>query len=457
MEEQMKIRKSQIASFLTVLILLVLVFQVKGFCQTVQSELWFDDGADSLTLNCGLSGNVYCYLRDNPKIGDGATIGPIWSDTVAFNYPGNHSLFFNGGKKYVDLGFGMKLSSFTVETWFKLLDTTTTYVYLAQGCDVGEGITFHFRIMNNIEGKHKFDVWIMDLSNGGWMKMQSDDVVKYNQWMHVAVVYDVLTGGRLFLDGEEIANIPAVIEPPVLDDVFRIGHPFGSSMVGWIDDFRISDYPRMPGDGSGSGFSLAWNASLYDLAVPPPSLVSPEDSVVFTDSVQTFIWNNVPEAASYRFILSRRFDFLSQSIDTLGLSSDSLTVTLCDSSTYYWQVGACNDFGTTRWSEKRKLTTLFSHSPIDNTEMLHTFNISQNYPNPFNPVTTINYEIEKTGLVKIAIYDILGNEVDIPINQVINAGVHKLVYDASKIPAGIYFYRMEIFDFRQTRKMIIIK
>ena len=286
----MRAEKWRFRSFRVMMGLLTLLSLLPIQGQTIQTEMWFDDGADSLTLNNGLSGRTHCYLRDNPKTGDGATIGPVWSDSVRFPYEGNHSLRFNGGKQFVDLGSGRELESFTIEAWFRVLDSTRTYIYLVQGCDEEYGITFHFRLMNTTEGLHKIDVWIMDMSNGGWMKMQTDDVVKMDQWMHAAVVYDVATGGRLFLDGEEVSSIPAVVEPPALDGIFRVGHPFGSSMVGWIDEVRISDFPRIPGDGSGTGFSLAWDASIRDLAPPAPVLVSPEDGFAFVDTLQTFSW-----------------------------------------------------------------------------------------------------------------------------------------------------------------------
>lgn len=85
------------------------------------------------------------------------------------------------------------------------------------------------------------------------------------------------------------------------------------------------------------------------------------------------------------------------------------------------------------------------------------FNLSQNYPNPFNPSTIIEYNIEQPGLVKLKIFDILGREIKTLINQSQTAGKHSVKFNASELPSGIYFYRLEANNNVQTRKMILEK
>jgi len=83
--------------------------------------------------------------------------------------------------------------------------------------------------------------------------------------------------------------------------------------------------------------------------------------------------------------------------------------------------------------------------------------LNQNYPNPFNPVTTISYAIPEAGNVKLIIYDILGREMAILVNEFKQAGIYDMKFDASNLSSGVYFYRIETKDFTQTKKMLFIK
>ena len=83
--------------------------------------------------------------------------------------------------------------------------------------------------------------------------------------------------------------------------------------------------------------------------------------------------------------------------------------------------------------------------------------LEQNYPNPFNPSTTINYSIAEAGLVKIAVYNLLGQEVALVVNEFKEAGQHNVSFNASTLTSGAYFYTIETPQFKQTRKMLLAK
>jgi subtilisin-like proprotein convertase family protein len=85
------------------------------------------------------------------------------------------------------------------------------------------------------------------------------------------------------------------------------------------------------------------------------------------------------------------------------------------------------------------------------------FELCQNYPNPFNPTTTINYSIAKDVFVKIKVYDILGREVVVLVNELRKAGQYSLVMNANGLSSGIYFYKIEAGDFANIKKMMVIK
>jgi agmatine/peptidylarginine deiminase len=85
------------------------------------------------------------------------------------------------------------------------------------------------------------------------------------------------------------------------------------------------------------------------------------------------------------------------------------------------------------------------------------FYLSQNYPNPFNPTTKIKYQIPELSFVTLKVYDVLGNEIIILANEEKPAGYHNIELNASSLPSGIYFYRLQAGDFIETRKMVLMK
>ncbi|MGD8779904.1 MAG: T9SS type A sorting domain-containing protein [Ignavibacteria bacterium] len=85
------------------------------------------------------------------------------------------------------------------------------------------------------------------------------------------------------------------------------------------------------------------------------------------------------------------------------------------------------------------------------------FALYQNYPNPFNPITTINFDLPEKSFVSLVIYNILGERVVELTNGELNAGYHKVSFDASRFSSGIYIYRIIANDFVDTKKMILLK
>ena len=91
------------------------------------------------------------------------------------------------------------------------------------------------------------------------------------------------------------------------------------------------------------------------------------------------------------------------------------------------------------------------------TEIPEVYNLYQNYPNPFNPVTNIKFEIPKTALVKITVYDILGKEIQSILNENKEPGIYEVKFDGSKLSSGTYFYRIEAGNYTAYKKMILMK
>ena len=90
------------------------------------------------------------------------------------------------------------------------------------------------------------------------------------------------------------------------------------------------------------------------------------------------------------------------------------------------------------------------------------FYLHQNYPNPFNPSTKIRYSIpanvkREMSNVVLKVYDVLGNEVATLVNEEKSIGVYEVIFDASQLTSGIYFYKLQTASFVETRKMILLK
>jgi sugar lactone lactonase YvrE len=96
-------------------------------------------------------------------------------------------------------------------------------------------------------------------------------------------------------------------------------------------------------------------------------------------------------------------------------------------------------------------------SVTDVKETVNGYQLSQNYPNPFNPVTKINYQIPKAGLVSIKIFDILGKEAVTLVNDYKGRGKYQVSFDGSGFSSGIYFCIMRVNDFVSGKKMLLIK
>ena len=85
------------------------------------------------------------------------------------------------------------------------------------------------------------------------------------------------------------------------------------------------------------------------------------------------------------------------------------------------------------------------------------YSLSQNYPNPFNPSTKISFALPKAGNVKLVVYDILGREVAVLVNEFRTSGNHSVEFNAGNLASGVYLYRIESGTFTDTKKMLLVK
>ncbi|MCC6865994.1 MAG: T9SS type A sorting domain-containing protein [Ignavibacteria bacterium] len=95
---------------------------------------------------------------------------------------------------------------------------------------------------------------------------------------------------------------------------------------------------------------------------------------------------------------------------------------------------------------------------INSNSNIQTYTLEQNFPNPFNPQTKIVVEIPARGLIKLVVYDVIGNEIITIVNNEVNAGIYEYNFDGGKYSSGVYAYRLFINNqFIDSKKMTLIK
>lgn len=106
------------------------------------------------------------------------------------------------------------------------------------------------------------------------------------------------------------------------------------------------------------------------------------------------------------------------------------------------------------------LAKLVEPEPLTSVEDIQeavTYKLHQNYPNPFNGTTVINYTLPEKSFIDISVYDIIGNKIQTVESKTKSAGNYSIKFDADKLSSGMYFYILETENFKQARKMILLK
>lgn len=214
----------------------------------------------------------------------------------------------------------------------------------------------------------------------------------------------------------------------------------GSSMYSAIWNFKIKGLPSTPVQYSPQNNStnlaipviFRWNKS-FELNIKPVPIE--KYLIEFTNDTITLNYN-----------------FVRVSLDTLW-TEDSLSA----NTVYYWRVSAKSNLGWSQKSSWWKFSTAPTGISKINSNIPDKFNLWNNYPNPFNPSTSIKFDIPKNCLVTLKVFDINGRQLDILLNNKMDAGSYILNYDAGNLPSGVYFYQINTDNYIKTKKMILLK
>jgi len=90
-------------------------------------------------------------------------------------------------------------------------------------------------------------------------------------------------------------------------------------------------------------------------------------------------------------------------------------------------------------------------------ELPSSYALHQNYPNPFNPSTTITFALPRSGPVELKVYDVLGNEVAILVQDQLQRGTYRITWDPDRLSSGVYFYRLTTPGFNDLKKLVLVR
>lgn len=210
---------------------------------------------------------------------------------------------------------------------------------------------------------------------------------------------------------------------------------------------------------SASDWSAVWSFTTGTGKLSTPALLAPPDGGSAPLNA-TLTWNPSANATSYAIQVATDRNFRNLIVDNSNLQATSLTVTgLSERERYYWRVRANALQEQSDWSGEWVFTassTATSVEPVE-TGLPEEFVIFQNYPNPFNPTTTIRFSLPKKSTVRIVVYNLLGAAITTLVDQQLHAGSYETRWDASSMPSGVYFYRLEAEEFVATRRLVLLK
>lgn len=190
-----------------------------------------------------------------------------------------------------------------------------------------------------------------------------------------------------------------------------------------------------------SVFSATWIVQVSDFSFSPSNLnVSVGDSIKWQwlNGIHTTTSTNIPAGAP--------------------VWDEPMTVS---NQTFIYVVTVPGPYDYQCTPHSFNMTGSFTANPIgiknEGSKIPAAFNLYQNYPNPFNPVTEIRFDLPKSLFVNLTVFNIVGGNVEVLINENLEAGTYSVDWNASQYPSGIYFYKFSSGDFVQTRKMILVK
>ncbi|MCX7876078.1 MAG: family 10 glycosylhydrolase [Melioribacteraceae bacterium] len=192
-----------------------------------------------------------------------------------------------------------------------------------------------------------------------------------------------------------------------------------------------------------------------------PTLVSPLDKTTNVTLTPKLIWNKSKSASQYNLKVADGLSIAPSNtiLDTTLVDTFyTFKKQLAENKIYTWSVLASNQFGKSELAEPYKFKTQ-SPSHLEEISLPTEFLLYQNYPNPFNPETIIRYQLPKECNVRLSVYDLLGRELAVLINEKQTQGFYNYSLSITKygFSSGVYFYKLQADEFTSIKKFVIVK
>jgi hypothetical protein len=166
--------------------------------------------------------------------------------------------------------------------------------------------------------------------------------------------------------------------------------------------------------------------------------------------------------------------FASLVVDSTLTDTLAQLAPLSANTTYYWRVSASNDSGASSYTTLASFATGDQIQAVEENDNVPAgFALEQNYPNPFNPTTTVRYfvggvvapsgafssgaEGPDANHVRLAVYDMLGREVAVLVNERKVPGTYQVNFDGAGLSSGVYLYRLTAGQYVESRRMVLLK
>ncbi len=241
---------------------------------------------------------------------------------------------------------------------------------------------------------------------------------------------------------------------------------YGDYCTGSIWQFQLSDSSNTLAanaptqiysfgeDMNGELYIGGMDNNIYDFV---PAIAAPSNltSSLAENGKVNLAWTDNSDNENGFIIQRKGSDNIFVQAGTVGANITTFTDTVNSADNYVYRVIAFSDSAESDYSNESSILVT-SVSPIPIISKLK-YNLSQNYPNPFNPSTIINYTVAKTGLVTIKLYNIMGSEIAILLNEVKKPGNYQLTFEEKDLSSGVYFYRMTSGGFSSVKKLILVK
>ena len=238
----------------------------------------------------------------------------------------------------------------------------------------------------------------------------------------------------------------------------------------WFDGNLIHQWQWTLGASGGTGplqldvndiFGATANDEMYfddyefiDLLAVPVELTSFAGNVNASGDV-VLNWSTATELNNQMFEIQRRTQDGQYAtvgyVDGHGTTTEPQQYSYVDNTvengTYYYRLKQIDFGGTYEYSQEVEVDV---QGPL-------TFNLEQNYPNPFNPSTNIRYSVAQQSHVKLAVYNLIGEEVAVLVNKTVESGFYEVNFNAANLPSGLYLYKLETPGFVKVKKMMLLK